>query len=468
MPLPHRVSASLGNCALGGAYVTSSSNLAYVADERNGTWGNAAKLAVTGPIAQAVRTEVDAVSCRTAGNCAAVGIYSTDGATTEVLAAEERAGNWGPAVPIPSAVPGTTNISILNSTNGKAALSCASPGNCAVGGTADDTAGNSHPVVADERNGTWGAFQPLPGFDAVSLAHLPQIVSISCPSQSPGNCAAAGFYQDASGASHAFVAEEANGTWGSARQVNPASSGAALAISCPATGDCEAGGVYSDVNRNRQAYVAQEANGTWASAIELPGTGDLNQGGLAQVTDISCPAAGSCLAIGSYRLATFIDQPFYAQQRDSAWLPAASLRGISAISTGVATAFSVSCAAAGDCAVTGIYRGGTNFQAFAADESTRTSTALTVSQANVTFGAEQSARLSVAVKPATTGTPAGKVAIRAGPTTLCSITLAAANGGCTLAPGKLHPGTYQLTATYPGSTDYAPATSPAKKLTITK
>jgi hypothetical protein len=57
-------------------------------------------------------------------------------------------------------------------------------------------------------------------------------------------------------------------------------------------------------------------------------------------------------------------------------------------------------------------------------------------------------------------------AIRA--TTICSITLRAAKGSCTLTASQLRPGTYQLKASYPGSSSYSGSASPARKLTITR
>ena len=78
--------------------------------------------------------------------------------------------------------------------------------------------------------------------------------------------------------------------------------------------------------------------------------------------------------------------------------------------------------------------------------------------------------LTVTVHPAVSGTPAptGKVSVKAGTATVCTITLASAKGSCTLTASQLAPGTYQLTASYPGITPYAASTSPAKTLTVRK
>ena len=94
-----------------------------------------------------------------------------------------------------------------------------------------------------------------------------------------------------------------------------------------------------------------------------------------------------------------------------------------------------------------------------------TVTTLTLSTAKVTFGHEQAERLSIQVT-ATGSTPTGQVAVSAGSTTLCMITLDGGNGSCTLAATKLRPGTYHLTATYSGDVTHAGSTSGSKVLAV--
>jgi hypothetical protein len=46
--------------------------------------------------------------------------------------------------------------------------------------------------------------------------------------------------------------------------------------------------------------VVREAKGKWGNAAEVPGTAALNKGRDAQVTSVSCAAAGDCSAGGYY------------------------------------------------------------------------------------------------------------------------------------------------------------------------
>ena len=116
----------------------------------------------------------------------------------------------------------------------------------------------------------------------------------------------------------------------------------------------------------------------------------------------------------------------------------------------------------------GIYAGSTSDPQALTVAKVHTSTALTLSAAKVTFGHEQAERLSVQVTAATGASPTGQVAIKAGATRICTITLAKGKGSCTLTASKLAVGTYQLTATYNGDGTHARSTSPKKALTVTK
>ena len=95
------------------------------------------------------------------------------------------------------------------------------------------------------------------------------------------------------------------GTWGTAQEVpgtallNRNGLAAVSSVSCAAAGDCSAGGDYNNAAGN-QAFVVTQTNGTWGTAEEVLGTAALNTGGDAQVTSVSCAAAGQCSAGGYY------------------------------------------------------------------------------------------------------------------------------------------------------------------------
>jgi hypothetical protein len=97
-----------------------------------------------------------------------------------------------------------------------------------------------------------------------------------------------------------------------------------------------------------------------------------------------------------------------------------------------------------------------------------TKTALSLSAGKLTYGDEKAERLAVRVVPQYTGTPAGKVTVRAGGTVVCVITLASGAGSCVLKSTELAAGSYPLIASYPGSAQFNASTSAKHTLAVAK
>ena len=172
------------------------------------------------------------------------------------------------------------------------------------------------------------------------------------------------------------MASETNGSWGDAVEVpgtatlNSGGHAGVFEVSCGAAGDCAAGGHYTDGSGRYQAFVVSEANGSWGDAIEVPGTATLNGGGDAGVYSVSCAAAGECAAGGSYRDGSSNDQAFVVSETNGSWGDAIEVPGTATLNTGgLAGVYSVSCGAAGDCAAGGSYvRGFGHYEAFVVSE----------------------------------------------------------------------------------------------------
>ncbi len=88
-------------------------------------------------------------------------------------------------------------------------------------------------------------------------------------------------------------------------------------IVCTSSGNCVSGGGFTDGSTNQQAFLSQEINGVWSGAMEVAAA--LNVGGLAQVTAISCPVAGSCTAVGDYSDSLTIVHTFVLSQTNGTW-----------------------------------------------------------------------------------------------------------------------------------------------------
>src|SRR5215470_3172514 len=155
---------------------------------------------------------VASVSCPSAGNCAAGGSYRDGAGRIEAFVVSERTGRWGRAVEVPGS--GALNV------DGDAELfsvSCVSAGNCAAGGLYVDASGHVQALVVSERNGRWGKAIEVPGSGALNRGGDGYVDSVSCGSG--GSCAAGGFFTDGAGHSQAFVSSERDGRWGRAVEV---------------------------------------------------------------------------------------------------------------------------------------------------------------------------------------------------------------------------------------------------------
>jgi hypothetical protein len=155
-----------------------------------------------------------------------------------VFVADEANGSWGNAIEVPGSA-------ALNTGGGAQiiSVSCPSAGNCAAGGTlaVHSSGGNGdQPFVVSEVNGTWGNAVQVPGIPPDLPPGTDGVTSVSCGSA--GSCVAGGDYGQ-SGANFGFVVSEVNGTWGEAIQVPGTVPGdLVFSVSCPPAGGCTAGG----------------------------------------------------------------------------------------------------------------------------------------------------------------------------------------------------------------------------------
>jgi hypothetical protein len=366
---------SAGNCAAGGIYSNShEQELAFVVSETDGTWGNAIEVPGIAALDLGGYAAVASVSCRSAGNCAAGGYYSPGHGARDVQAfvVSESNGTWGKAIEVPgtAALNAGDYAQILT-------VSCGSAGNCAANGTYSDAAGIRQPFVVTETSGTWGTAIQVPGLATLDQGPASGSVgSLSCASAV--SCTAGGTYSTSAGGVDGFVVSETDGTWHTAFKVpglaalaNGGSAGIA-SVSCPSAGNCTIGGSYGpNDSSDQQPFVASETNGTWHTPIQLPGAAALGTGNSGWVTSLSCPSAGNCTALGNYengRLWSFV-----ASETSGTWHTAIQVPGTAALYQGpsaTASAASVSCASAGNCATGGSYFAGVGVgtQAWVASE----------------------------------------------------------------------------------------------------
>jgi hypothetical protein len=355
--------ASAGDCAAGGGYTDRHHHHQdFVVDERQGSWGTAVEVPGLGILDKDGAAEFNSVSCASAGNCVAGGDYEDRNGGEQGYVAAERNGAWGTAINVPGLVALNKGDAEVDS------VSCASAGNCAAGGLYSDRRGSEQGFVAAERNGAWGAAIPVPGLAAMNKGEVDNI-EVSCAS--PGNCAAGGDYEDRHRDEQGFVAAERNGSWGRAIGVpglavlNKDGLASVRSVSCAAPDYCAAGGDYYDGHANFRGFVVAERNGHWNKAIAVSGSEALNKSGDVQFSEVSCASPGNCAAGGNYTVRHDHGQGFVVVERNGRWTKATGVPGLASLNKGGdASADSVSCPAPGHCTAAGIYRHSGHLQGF--------------------------------------------------------------------------------------------------------
>jgi hypothetical protein len=300
-------------------------------------WGSARQIsAISGRVAWSRSS----LSCTSPANCTLV--YSPK---LKAMAVSEVHGDWGRPRVFPVQTPGS--------------YACAAPGECVVAGNSRRT---DQAVVVSQVRGVWGSPQQVPGLAGLHRGDYAGINALSC--SRAGWCAAAGFYMtDQDSTSHGqyrpFVVSERDGAWLTAQprpqlaDLSIAWSAWISAICCDPEGACTAGGSYSTPSGHRQPFVVSSRDGVWGPGQAIAGvTAPYQDGGIAA---ISCTAPGNCNAAGTY--ANSPDRVFVVSEQDGTWGQARDLPGAAVVGKklGELAMLGLSCAAPGQCAITGYY-----------------------------------------------------------------------------------------------------------------
>jgi hypothetical protein len=187
--------ATAGNCSAGGYYTTSSGEQAFAVNETSGTWRPATKVA--GATGVGGTAGLYSVSCGSAGNCSGGGFY-TPGPGQQAFVVNETNGTWGPAAKVAGALNAGKYAWLYS-------VSCGSAGNCSAGGIYTNNAvpRQQEAFVVNETNGTWQPATEMAG--ALNTGGVAGVNSVSCVVG--GYCGAGGSYTGSSG-QQAFVASK--------------------------------------------------------------------------------------------------------------------------------------------------------------------------------------------------------------------------------------------------------------------
>jgi len=335
---------SPGNCSAGGYYL---GGRAFVVPERGGVWGSAIEVPVAADLNVTDDATVYSVSCGSPRTCTALGAYDigvVDPAyppSGQTFVISEHDGVWGKR----HDVPGKEN-----------SVSCGGAGSCVAVGSSQDGQGVDHAFLVVERNGKWGKGKRVAGMWALSAGRTSEAQSVSCAS--PGNCAVGGVYAgEARGRTSAFVLDEKHGTWSKPTPVPGIANATVTSISCTSEGNCAAGGDYDAYgNYPRQPFVVAEEKGTWSKPVTVRGLRALNADHVGLVTSVSCAGEGNCAAVGTYASGEDDDhnpwyfRAFVVTDHDGAWSRPQHLPGLGP----AVEPSSVSCVRSGNCTIGGL------------------------------------------------------------------------------------------------------------------
>ncbi len=362
--LPFLSCPASGYCVAGGSYAAGTNQAGLLLNEVGGVWQ--APTVATPPgdaaVASGASVSLYGVGCGAVGNCSAVGTYYDKSNNVQSFVKSEVGGRWLAAtkITLPANALQTHQSSQVHS------IACRAAGACSAVGTYEANAtptANIEGFVVDEVNGHWQSAREvtLPA----GTRGNPNVTLNQVACATSGNCSAVGSYIDANNITHAIVVNEVNRTWRPAISVAlPANAstyaGASLSeITCAAAGSCDAVGTYN-TSTGVQGMALGESRGVWRRAVQLqlPSNAAVNPHVLFfGFQGIACPTPGNCASGGQYIDASGRYQGFLINEVGSRWQPATAL----SLPAGARQAsknggvVAVSCSSTGNCSAGAAY-----------------------------------------------------------------------------------------------------------------
>jgi hypothetical protein len=382
-----------GSCVVVGGYLDAGESFHGLIEVLSGSsWSPVeAPLPSNATVSVDAEPQLSAVSCMAAGSCVAVGDYTDTNDDDQGLIETLSAGTW---TALESTVPANGSA---GPGAGLGSVTCLAASCVATGVYGQQQQG----LIDVLSGGTWSATEgPYPANSLV--IPYDSADSVACPAA--GSCVALGAYDDSTGASRELIETLANGAWspteaslpanaassrrfspdaktcrtghpcagavpagipGCCRGVGVSSASAAgppaPAVTCPAVGSCVAVGSYVDASGDTEGFIESLSKGTWTSTeAPVPANADGNPG--VELGDVTCPVVGSCVALGGYDDTDGDAQPLLETLSGGTWTATAA--PVPAGAQGDVSLDAVSCGAAGTCVAVGDYEGaGDNEQA---------------------------------------------------------------------------------------------------------
>jgi hypothetical protein len=362
--LPALSCPSAGNCAAGGAFETNAGDVeGLVLTEVKGVWKAPVRLVPPTGADRDPSLAINSLSCATPGNCTAVGSYEDTNSNGQCFVANEVKGVWQRAreVTLPSDVAATVQNSEIHS------VDCWSPGNCsAIGGYLDDNqpTGYAQGLEVNEVRGVWGRAQETKVPADANINPYVGINQLACTHG--GNCVAVGSYINENNATEGLVVTETGGAWKSAVAVvlpgdaSAFPSASLSEVTCVSTDNCSALGNFTDAGGDVEGMTVTETHGVWARALAMAmpaGAATNPHTFFYGYGGLACASSGNCSAGGQYLVGTSTYEGFFINEVDGTWHAATEM----AMPAGAQMAgrnggvVAVSCRSAGNCSAGAAY-----------------------------------------------------------------------------------------------------------------
>lgn len=312
--------------------------------------------------ALALLTVIGVAGCQGHASSAAGGAASTPAASSPGAsgaghspAAAPVPLSWSAArAPLPADASGVSGQYVQLS-----GVSCVDVRDCVAVGSNKAGGGVFHGLVETLSGGAW---TPTALPDVSSKAFV-SLSSVSCPAQ--GNCVAVGGVNSDAGRSVPVIETLAGGAWAPVKPPLPGDADTTASaflddVTCTAAGSCVATGWYGTQGGIHGGYVDTLANGTWTAAgVQLPGDAapeDSSSQASTYPASVACPQAGTCVAAGQYRDDSGQVRPFTATLAGGTWTAVRAPLPADAAATGQnGSLWAVACPAPGACIAGGHY-----------------------------------------------------------------------------------------------------------------
>lgn len=345
-----------------GSYIDSDGNNQGLIDTLSaGTWSFTEAPLPADALTTGQGASLHSLSCPVAGSCVAVGTYQN------ALGSQGLIETLGDGVWTPTTMPAPADSvfpSEPNATRGD--VSCAAVGSCVAVWGYENTVGTLGDVIETLSQGTWTPLDaPLPANADPDMLQS-DLVDLTCPA--PGSCVAVGTYNINPYGPYGLSAEGlietlSGGTWTPTEAAVPSSVSADAAtsledVSCPSTGSCVAIGDFGNPESPSQGFIDALSGGTWTpTEAPLPANAS-RQYDVAPVSlsDLACPAVGSCVVVGDYTDLTYEGQGLVEALSGGTWTPTeAPLPANASTLRFPVSLAAVTCPAVGSCVAVGVY-----------------------------------------------------------------------------------------------------------------